>query len=151
MCERTVTVSDRALSKEAPRKGRGRTHGVFRDAVLDVALHREDELHEEVQEHEHERQVEEKLQIPTTLHQPTSQARWDLSGKAWWRANFPLGKQSLTIADANGYPVKIAYGEVGSGKPLFLLHGIGSWSYNWRNSIKPLSQYFRVTCFDAKG
>lgn len=69
----------------------------------------------------------------------------------WWRTNFPLGKQSLTIADANGYPVKIAYGEVGSGKPLFLLHGIGSWSYNWRNSIKPLSKYFRVICFDAKG
>ncbi len=71
--------------------------------------------------------------------------------KNWWQANFPKGKQSLTITDANGYPVKIAYGEVGTGKPLFLLHGIGSWSYNWRNSIRPLSKYFRVICFDAKG
>ncbi|MEA5569549.1 alpha/beta hydrolase [Calothrix sp. UHCC 0171] len=71
--------------------------------------------------------------------------------KDWWQLNFPNGRQSLTITDANGYPVKIAYGEVGIGKPLFLLHGIGSWSYNWRNSIKPLSKYFRVICFDAKG
>ncbi len=71
--------------------------------------------------------------------------------KDWWLANFPKGRQSITISDANGYPVKIAYGEVGTGKPLFLLHGMGSWSYNWRNSIKPLSKYFRVICFDAKG
>lgn len=71
--------------------------------------------------------------------------------KDWWLANFPKGRQSITITDANGYPVQIAYGEVGTGKPLFLLHGMGSWSYNWRNSIKPLSKYFRVICFDAKG
>ncbi|MBR8837236.1 MAG: alpha/beta hydrolase [Stigonema ocellatum SAG 48.90 = DSM 106950] len=71
--------------------------------------------------------------------------------KDWWQATFPQGRQSLIITDANGYPVQIAYGEKGTGKPLFLFHGIGSWSYNWRNSIKLLSQYFRVICFDAKG
>lgn len=71
--------------------------------------------------------------------------------KDWWQANFPKGRQSLIITDANGYPVRIAYGEKGTGKPLFLLHGAGSWSYNWRNSIQPLSKYFRVICFDAKG
>jgi pimeloyl-ACP methyl ester carboxylesterase len=69
----------------------------------------------------------------------------------WWQATFPQGRQSLTITDANGYPVQIAYGEKGTGKPLFLIHGIGSWSYNWRHSVEPLSQYFRVICFDAKG
>lgn len=69
----------------------------------------------------------------------------------WWKATFPKGRQSLRIIDANGYPVEIAYGEKGRGKPLFLLHGIGSWSYNWRHSIEPLSQHFRVICFDAKG
>jgi len=69
----------------------------------------------------------------------------------WWQATFPRGRQSLTITDANGYPVQIAYGEKGTGKPLFLIHGIGSWSYNWRCSVEPLSQYFRVICFDAKG
>jgi pimeloyl-ACP methyl ester carboxylesterase len=71
--------------------------------------------------------------------------------KDWWQVNFPQGRQTLTIIDANGYPVKIAYGEKGTGKPLILLHGLGSWSYNWRNSIEPLSKHFRVICFDAKG
>lgn len=71
--------------------------------------------------------------------------------KDWWQVNFPQGRQSLTITDAKGYPVQIAYGEKGTGKPLILLHGLGSWSYNWRNSIEPLSKFFRVICFDAKG
>ncbi|MBE9198805.1 MULTISPECIES: alpha/beta hydrolase [unclassified Nodularia (in: cyanobacteria)] len=71
--------------------------------------------------------------------------------KDWWQATFPQGRQSLIITDAQGYPVEIAYGEIGTGKPLVLLHGIGSWSYNWRHNIAPLSQYFRVICFDAKG
>jgi pimeloyl-ACP methyl ester carboxylesterase len=69
----------------------------------------------------------------------------------WWQATFPQGRQTLTITDANGYPVQIAYGEAGTGKPVILLHGMGSWSYNWRYSIGPLSQFFRVICFDAKG
>ncbi len=69
----------------------------------------------------------------------------------WWQATFPKGRQTVKIIDANGYPVSIAYGEKGSGKPLFLVHGVGSWSYNWRNSVEPLSKYFRVICFDAKG
>jgi len=71
--------------------------------------------------------------------------------KDWWQTIFPKGRQTLTITDANGYPVQIAYGEKGTGKPLFLMHGIGSWSYNWRHSVEPLSKYFRVICFDAKG
>jgi pimeloyl-ACP methyl ester carboxylesterase len=71
--------------------------------------------------------------------------------KDWWQATFPKGRQSLVITDANGYPVKIAYGEKGTGKPLFLLHGVGSWSYNWRHSVQPISEHFRVICFDAKG
>ncbi|MEH2466521.1 alpha/beta fold hydrolase [Nostoc sp.] len=70
--------------------------------------------------------------------------------KDWWQATFPEGRQSLVITDAKGYPVQIAYGEKGKGKPLILLHGMGSWSYNWRHSIAPLSKYFRVICFDAK-
>lgn len=69
----------------------------------------------------------------------------------WWTATFPKGRQTLKIIDANGHPVSIAYGEKGTGKPLFLIHGIGSWSYNWRHSVEPLSKYFRVICFDAKG
>jgi pimeloyl-ACP methyl ester carboxylesterase len=71
--------------------------------------------------------------------------------KDWWQSTFPKGRQTLTINDASGYPVQIAYGEKGRVKPLFLMHGIGSWSYNWRYCIDPLSQHFRVICFDAKG
>ncbi|MGM3306193.1 alpha/beta fold hydrolase [Anabaena sp. WFMT] len=69
----------------------------------------------------------------------------------WWQVNFPKGQQSLIIPDGDGYTAQIAYGEKGTGKPLILLHGLGSWSYNWRHSIKPLSKDFRVICFDAKG
>jgi pimeloyl-ACP methyl ester carboxylesterase len=69
----------------------------------------------------------------------------------WWQATFPKGRQTVKIIDANGNLVSIAYGEKGTGKPLFLVHGVGSWSYNWRNSVEPLSKYFRVICFDAKG
>ncbi|WP_414579036.1 alpha/beta fold hydrolase [Anabaena sp. CCY 9402-a] len=71
--------------------------------------------------------------------------------KDWWQATFPKGRQSLVISDVHGYPVQIAYGEIGTGRPLFLLHGMGSWSYNWRYTIAPLSKHFRVICFDAKG
>jgi haloalkane dehalogenase len=71
--------------------------------------------------------------------------------KDWWQDTFPQGQQKVTITDSQGYPVQIAYGEKGTGKPLFLLHGIGSWSYNWRHLIEPLSKYFRVLTFDAKG
>ena len=69
----------------------------------------------------------------------------------WWQKTFPKGRQYLTVTDASGYPVQVAYGEKGVGKPLILLHGVGSWSYNWRNSVEPLSKHFRVICFDAKG
>ncbi len=71
--------------------------------------------------------------------------------KDWWEATFPQGRQSVIITDTQGYPVKIAYGEKGTGKPLIFLHGMGTWSYNWRHSIAPLSEYCRVISFDAKG
>ncbi len=48
----------------------------------------------------------------------------------WWKETFPKGRQTLRIIDANGYPVNIAYGEKGTGKPLFLIHGIGkAWNH----------------------
>ncbi|MEO0844689.1 MAG: alpha/beta hydrolase, partial [Cyanobacteria bacterium J06643_5] len=33
--------------------------------------------------------------------------------KNWWQDTFPQGKQTITITDSQGYPVKIAYGEKG--------------------------------------
>jgi len=69
----------------------------------------------------------------------------------WWQSTFPKGRQSLTILDANDTPVKIAYGEMGEGPPLVLVHGIGVWSYYWRHNLEALAQHHRVICFDAKG
>jgi pimeloyl-ACP methyl ester carboxylesterase len=71
--------------------------------------------------------------------------------KSWWQETFPNGQQILSIRDALDREVRLAYGEVGNGQPLFLLHGIGSWSFNWRHNIQALSQQFRVICVDAKG
>ena len=71
--------------------------------------------------------------------------------KDWWQETFPEGRQTLNIADAGNCEVAIAYGEIGAGQPLFLLHGIGSWSYNWRSCIAQLARSFRVICVDAKG
>ncbi len=69
----------------------------------------------------------------------------------WWQATFPKGRQTLSILDAGNREVAIAYGEIGLGQTLFLLHGIGSWSYNWRSCIGLLARSFRVICVDAKG
>lgn len=69
----------------------------------------------------------------------------------WWQATFPDGRKTLIIRDRSGRDVAIAYGETGAGQPLFLLHGIGSWSYSWRFTIPVLAQRFRVFCIDAKG
>jgi pimeloyl-ACP methyl ester carboxylesterase len=50
----------------------------------------------------------------------------------------------------NDRPVMIAYGEKGTGQPLFLAHGIASWSYCWHRTVDALAEHFRVICFDAK-
>lgn len=69
----------------------------------------------------------------------------------WWKITFPKGCQNLTIEDANGETVQIAYGEKGKGQPLVLVHGLGDWSVGWRYNVEALSQHFRVICVDAKG
>lgn len=69
----------------------------------------------------------------------------------WWQQTFPTGRQNLTIKDAAGRRVSIAYGAAGAGAPVLLLHGAGSWSYSWRQNVQPLSEKLRVICIDAKG
>lgn len=68
----------------------------------------------------------------------------------WWQ-QFPQGRQVLHIEAANGHSVALAYSEAGTGLPLLLLHGLGSWSYNWRLNIQPLAEHVRAIWVDAKG
>ena len=75
----------------------------------------------------------------------------DRQQRDWWQQTFPEGRKTIRINAATGESVAIAYSEVGVGKPLFLLHGIGSWSYSWRYCIEPLAQHYRVICVDATG
>ncbi|MEO0410038.1 MAG: alpha/beta hydrolase, partial [Cyanobacteria bacterium P01_A01_bin.135] len=69
----------------------------------------------------------------------------------WWTSIFPDGLQYVKIEAASGQPVAIAYGEVGSGPPLLLVHGLGVWSHCWREVIPALAQQYRVICFDSLG
>lgn len=69
----------------------------------------------------------------------------------WWQATFPQGRQHISIRDRQGHEVAIAYGEIGTGSTLVLLHGIGSWSYSWRYTVPVLAPHYRVLCIDAKG
>ena len=69
----------------------------------------------------------------------------------WWQTTFPQGQQTLTIDDARNRSVRLAYGEKGRGRPMILVHGLGSWSYSWRHNLDSLAQEFRTICFDAKG
>jgi pimeloyl-ACP methyl ester carboxylesterase len=45
----------------------------------------------------------------------------------------------------------INYIKLGSGPPLVLIHGGGSWSYSFRNVIEPLSKKFTVYTIDFPG
>lgn len=81
---------------------------------------------------------------------------------AWWSGLFPAGRQCLTIQDANDRPIQIAYGQMDGpvadraladypSTPIVLAHGIGAWSYHWRQMIPGLAVHYPVTSFDAKG
>jgi pimeloyl-ACP methyl ester carboxylesterase len=71
--------------------------------------------------------------------------------KDWWQQQFPKGRQTVTITDAQNKPVEIAYGKKGRGQPLVFVHGLGVWSVTWHNSIDFFSQYYQVICIDTKG
>ncbi len=47
--------------------------------------------------------------------------------------------------------VKIAYRDNGTGQPMLMLHGFGSFSYTWQNLIQTLPQQFRFISVDLKG
>lgn len=56
---------------------------------------------------------------------------------------------SRTVAVSGGR--RIAYREAGSGKPLVLLHGIGSGAASWLFQLEGLADRFRVIAWDAPG
>lgn len=55
------------------------------------------------------------------------------------------------IIETNGAAKKIHYLEVGSGKPLILIHGGGSHASSWINIIKPLAEQFHLYVVDRPG
>jgi len=71
--------------------------------------------------------------------------------KNWWQITFPEGQKTLPVRSPQGEVHHLAYGERGQGQPLIFLHGIGSWSYSWRQLIPVLAERFRVIAFDATG
>ncbi len=69
----------------------------------------------------------------------------------WWQKTFPEGQKQLPIRNPQGEIHYLAYGEIGQGQPIIFLHGIGSWSYSWRQLIPTLAEKYRVIAFDATG
>lgn len=47
--------------------------------------------------------------------------------------------------------VRLHYMEKGSGEPILMVHGLGSYSYTWRHNMDELAQQFRVLAIDLKG
>ncbi len=46
---------------------------------------------------------------------------------------------------------KVAYGVVGDGPPVVLVHGTPSWSYLWRDVVRRLSERWTVYAYDLLG
>ncbi|QDZ39052.1 alpha/beta hydrolase [Euhalothece natronophila Z-M001] len=69
----------------------------------------------------------------------------------WWQTTFPEGQKMLPVQSPGGTTHYLAYGEIGTGKPIIFLHGIGSWSYSWRRLIPILAENYRVIAFDLTG
>src|ERR1019366_4864660 len=46
---------------------------------------------------------------------------------------------------------KTCFVEAGQGFPLVLIHGLMSYSFNWRKNIPALAQHFRVLALDLVG
>lgn len=65
----------------------------------------------------------------------------------WWHDAFGRERQELVVETASG-PLRLAWNAIGSGPPLVLLHGLGSWSYSFRHAIPPLARDRRVICLD---
>lgn len=78
---------------------------------------------------------------PTIYYKQTRQKLFDAAGIQ------PESKMITTDG-----PVKnVHYLEIGSGKPLILIHGGGAHASQWINIIKPLAQHFHLYIVDRPG
>lgn len=51
----------------------------------------------------------------------------------------------------DGKPVRLAVREMGKGKPMLMIHGLGASSYTWRAVLPQLARNHRVIAIDLKG
>lgn len=58
---------------------------------------------------------------------------------------------SFAVVDGPDSPVRLAYSEQGRGRPMLLLHGIGTNRYTWRHIAPVLAMTHRVILLDLKG
>lgn len=73
-------------------------------------------------------------------------------------ANFPLDhrafqarQQAIALAGVVDFPVRVAYTDIGEGKPIVLLHGIPTWSYLYNDVLPKLEDGYRVVAPDFLG
>lgn len=65
--------------------------------------------------------------------------------------DFKARQKHVTLDNIVHIPVDVAYTDVGAGEPVFLLHGIPTWSFLYNNVIDELAQSYRVIAPDFIG
>lgn len=69
-----------------------------------------------------------------------------LPDRSGFEDEYPFRSRFLRI-DGHRYH----YVDEGNGSPLLMVHGNPTWSFAWRNLIRPLSQHYRVLAVDHLG
>lgn len=62
------------------------------------------------------------------------------------RVLYPFAHHKLELADGNMH-----YVDEGEGEPVIFVHGTPTWSFLWRQQIKPLSRHYRCIAPDHLG
>lgn len=56
--------------------------------------------------------------------------------------------EHVTVGDP---PVRLAVNDMGEGRPIVFLHGLGTSSYTWHRLVPALAKHYRVVTIDLKG